>query len=505
MAVIRADATAQIGTGHVMRCIALAQAWQDRGGDVTFLSHCESDGLRQRILEEGFKFIPIENAYPHPSDLEKIFSVLSDEKNNAGWLVLDGYHFDTAFQKAIRDKGIRLLVIDDMNHLPHYHADILLNQNIHATDLKYSCDEDTILLMGCKYVMLRREFLKYREWKRIVPEKAAKILVTMGGSDPDNVTLKVIQALNFMNDADLEVKFVVGPVNPNLESIRKELSKSNFAYTILSNVKNMPELMAWADVAISAAGSTSWELLFMGVPSVIITIADNQKGIGESLSEKVGTIHIGWFEQLNSKILEKNFRTIVNNIKQRQSFLYRSERLIDGESFDRIFEIFSYKKLSKFDFNNKIRYVVIEDAFQIWQISNDPGVRLNSFNPSFIHWDDHINWFKNKINSDHTVFWVLEIGGVIGAQVRFDKISSEIAEIHFSVLPSFRGKNIASEIINNKFIKSCNKLDVSSVKGVVFEENAASEKVFEKSFFSKVGNEIIKGRKCNIYKRSLVL
>ena len=114
-------------------------------------------------------------------------------------------------EKAIRKNDYRLIVIDDMAHLDHYHADILLNQNIHASSLRYSCERDTVKLLGCEYVLLRMEFLKYKDWKRDIPYKAKNILVTMGGGDPDNVTLKVIRALNSLYDWDLEVIIVAGP------------------------------------------------------------------------------------------------------------------------------------------------------------------------------------------------------------------------------------------------------------------------------------------------------
>ncbi|HBE44959.1 MAG TPA: hypothetical protein DDW17_05780 [Deltaproteobacteria bacterium] len=119
-----------------------------------------------------------------------------------------------------------------MNHLPHYHADILLNQNIYAPELNYSCDEDTILLLGSRYVLLRKEFLKYKDFKRTIPKKAKNILVTLGGADPDNVTLKVIKALNLMGDPDIEVKVVVGPANPHIKSLHKALlhSPSSFCF-----------------------------------------------------------------------------------------------------------------------------------------------------------------------------------------------------------------------------------------------------------------------------------
>jgi spore coat polysaccharide biosynthesis predicted glycosyltransferase SpsG len=129
---IRADATTEIGTGHIMRCIALAQAWQAHGGEVTFLSHCQSTALRERIIEEGFSFISIDHPHPHPDDLSQTINYVQHLSPfpfplSHAWLVLDGYHFTPDYQKAIRDAGIHLLVIDDMNHLPHYHADILLN------------------------------------------------------------------------------------------------------------------------------------------------------------------------------------------------------------------------------------------------------------------------------------------------------------------------------------------------------------------------------------------
>ena len=186
---IRADADSKIGTGHIMRCIALAQAWQDNGGEVTFISHCESDALRERIVKEGFQFIPVENTTPHADDLFRTLCYLKHNSSltihhSPAWFVLDGYHFTPEYQKAIRNAGIHLLVIDDMNHLPHYHTDILLNQNIHALELNYNCDGDTTLFLGTSYVLLRREFLKYRDVKRKIPERAKNILVTLGGADP---------------------------------------------------------------------------------------------------------------------------------------------------------------------------------------------------------------------------------------------------------------------------------------------------------------------------------
>ena len=341
--IIRADATTRIGTGHIMRCIALAQAWQEQGGGITFLSHCDSEALHQRIIDEGFDFIPIEKPCPDPNDLSftlDMLSAISHQPSAASpWLALDGYHFTSDYQKAIRERGYRLLVIDDMAHLDHYHADILLNQNIHVSSLHYSCDRDTVKLLGCEYVLLRREFLKYKKWKRKIPDKANKILITMGGSDSDNVTLKVVKALNSLSDSDLEVKIVIGSANPHISSLEKELRHSTFTFHLLPGTSNMPELMAWADIAVSAGGSTCWELCFMRVASIIITVAENQKGVGEYLEKYGAGIHLGWFEDVTVESLSELCSTVFRHLETRIRLYENTKRLIYGRGTEDIVKL----------------------------------------------------------------------------------------------------------------------------------------------------------------------
>ena len=340
--IIRADATTRIGTGHIMRCIALAQAWQDQGGDVTFLSHCDSEALHQRIIDEGFEFIPIEKPHPDPSDLNQTLKYLEGSAlcflrsaprsmPHALWLVLDGYHFTPDYQKAIRENGYRLLVIDDMAHLDHYQADILLNQNIHASNLHYSCDRDTVKLLGCEYVLLRREFLKYKGWEREIPDKATKILVTLGGADPDNVTLKVIEALNMLNTPDIEVKIVVGPSNPHKELLKNTMLHASCTMLCVENASNMPELMAWSDMAVTAAGSTCWELTFMSVPSITVVTSGNQQDVAKGL-EKAGIFKtVGWGKEMNKVVLATELATLVQDKSLREKKSRLGRQLINGK------------------------------------------------------------------------------------------------------------------------------------------------------------------------------
>jgi len=333
--VIRADATTQIGSGHIMRCLALAQAWQEKGGSVSFISYCDSESLRKRIRAEGFNLIPIENPHPDPSDLEQTLQVfkrhaLCAVRSGPTWLVLDGYHFTPDYQKAIRDAGIRLLVIDDMNHLPHYHADIILNQNIHAPDLHYQCHEDTTLLLSTRYVLLRREFLKFRDFKRDFPDRTKKILVTMGGGDPDNVTLKVIEAIKQLNEPELEVQVVIGPSNPHAQELKNAMRHAPCSMLPVQNATNMPELMAWADVAISAGGSTCWEYLFMQLPASLITLAENQEPLAEKLHQMGLVLSMGRYETLSLAALKETIYRLIHDQALRAELIRSSRRTIDG-------------------------------------------------------------------------------------------------------------------------------------------------------------------------------
>lgn len=334
---VRADADGKIGVGHIMRCIALAQAWKDQGREVTFISHCESEALKEKIQREGFRFITLKDVHPNSSDLANTLSILANKSyDQKKWLVLDGYHFTPGYQKAIRDAGVHLLVIDDMDHLPNYHADILLNQNINAPDLKYKCDADTTLLLGTRYVLLRREFLEYRNFNRQIPERAKNILVTLGGGDPDNVTLKVVEALKLLDEPDIMVRIIVGPTNPHRETLRKAIAHTHFEAEILINPNDMPELMAWADLAIAGGGGTSLERCFMSLPSLVITIAENQIEATRALRARGGIIYVGWHKDFTEENLQSIVKSVLINNEQIKNISLMAKSVTDGSGVNRI-------------------------------------------------------------------------------------------------------------------------------------------------------------------------
>ncbi|MBE9138810.1 UDP-2,4-diacetamido-2,4,6-trideoxy-beta-L-altropyranose hydrolase [Nodosilinea sp. LEGE 07088] len=273
---IRADASTQIGTGHVMRCLALAQACLAEGGQTHFLMGREGANLAQRILNEGAQVSYSSAQGGSEADAQQAIALAKTLQTD--WVVVDGYHFGAEYQKWLKDVGLKVIAFDDYGHASHYWADVVLNQNITAEEGLYSSREPyTKLLLGTRYVLLRKEFWPWRNWQRQIPPVASKVLVTLGGSDPDNVTLTVMQALQKSEIQGLEAAVVVGGSNPHYGELAQTVEGWEGSITLRQNVTNMPELMAWADVAITAGGSTCWETAFMGLPSLVIVIAANQR------------------------------------------------------------------------------------------------------------------------------------------------------------------------------------------------------------------------------------
>jgi UDP-2,4-diacetamido-2,4,6-trideoxy-beta-L-altropyranose hydrolase len=286
---LRADASTTMGTGHVMRCLALAQTWQDAGGQAVFVTAGVSPALQERLLSEG---IAVELESVEPGSLADARRTVEVARQLASsWVVLDGYHFSSEFQRQIKDAGLRLLVIDDYGHAGHYWADLVLNQNLTAQEGQYERRElYTRLLLGTRYALLRREFQSYRGWRRQTPAVARRVLVTLGGSDPDNATLTVVRTLGRLRLEGLEVVVVLGGANPHREAVAAAAKESPATMEVRCNVTTMAELMAWADVAIAAGGSTTWERALLGLPSLVFVLAENQREIAEAC----GSAGLGW-------------------------------------------------------------------------------------------------------------------------------------------------------------------------------------------------------------------
>lgn len=332
---IRADAGPSMGTGHVMRCLALAQAWQDAGETAEFLMASEAPAIAARLRAEGMQVTPMTEAAGSAPDATHTAS--RARQTGASWVVVDGYHFDAAYQESLKQAGLKVLWVDDYGHAPPYCADLVLNQNLHAEESLYAQrDAGVGLLLGPQYALLRREFGEWREWHRLAPERAGKVLVTLGGGDPVDATSKVLAALGEESCKGLESKVLSGPANPRLARLQAEARQASGKLEIFTATTDMPALMAWADVAVAAAGSTSWELAYMGLPALLVVVAEHQRCNAERLAAARVAVNLGWHGQIQPSAIAQALQALLAAREQRMAMAEAGRRVVDGRGAERV-------------------------------------------------------------------------------------------------------------------------------------------------------------------------
>ncbi len=329
--VIRVDAAADIGFGHVMRCIALGQAWRDGNGTVAVWARPLPGPILQRLDAEGFDVKLLSGPFDPQQDALFFVQQLVDDPPAA--VVADGYHFSTEWQAIVRRAGIRLLVIDDHAHLDRYVADIVLNQNPQAgAHLYREKNFSGRLLAGCQYALLRQEFLNRRGRTSADPKPDARcqLLVTLGGYDPGGVTQRVVEALELLAP-DRVIATIVSPI-AGIEVSRPEITLVPFA-------SDMAELMARCDLAICAGGSTNWEMSLFGLPRLVLVLADNQQRIAGELHRIGCCRNLGWYTELTAPQIARAIQELIDDEPGRQLMATANRGLVDGGGARRVCEV----------------------------------------------------------------------------------------------------------------------------------------------------------------------
>ncbi|MDO7788277.1 UDP-2,4-diacetamido-2,4,6-trideoxy-beta-L-altropyranose hydrolase [Desulforamulus aquiferis] len=332
---LRADASGQIGIGHVMRSLALAQAWQDMGGEAAFLCLALPSKLKGLLNEEKIKTTIKDNILIGSVDDARLTAELARELGIT-WVIADGYDYNSHYQGLIKEWGLKLLIVDDFGHANYYPADIILNPGLDTNKGLYSNRETyTRLLLGPKYITLRREFIKLQRTQQEIAQEAKKILVTMGGADPGQVTLKAVEGLIDLG-MDLQIKVVIGPAYTSTDKLMALAANGNVL--ILQDVKYMSSLFQWADLGLTAGGCTVAEMAYMGLPSIIIQTAENQYA-SQLYENKYGAaIFAGDAQTITKDHICCCVKTLCNDYPRRLEMSNNACKLVDGKGSYRIFE-----------------------------------------------------------------------------------------------------------------------------------------------------------------------
>ena len=471
--IIRADASVSIGTGHVMRCLALAQAWQEVGGGVVFVMAESTPAIEGRILSEGMDVVRLKRSAT--AQEARDLSAVAGERR-AAWIVVDGYQFDSEYQRSLKNAGLKVLFVDDLGQCEHYFADIVLNQNAHATGEMYTNrDPGTRLLLGAGYAMLRSEFGPWREWRRSIASPARSVLVTMGGSDPDNFALRVIDAMRHVKVAGLEVVVVAGGSCPHFDVLEQSAKQSPVRVRLLRDVTNMPELMVRADVAVSAAGTTCAELCLLGLPALLVDVAENQRPVAEDLNRRQVAIHLGSSKDVTATELARQLQLLLLSTELRVSLSRHAREFVDGDGVKRVMTAVRGGNL-------RLRRAQEQDCRWFWELANDPEVRAASFTGDPISWEQHMRWFNSNVRNPNVILYLavdqqddqpeLRVG-----HVRYE-IDSREAVVSISLASQFRGKGYGKRVLAMATDALFRTTEVFQVDAHVKADNAASMRLF---------------------------
>ena len=326
----RVDASPDIGIGHLMRCLALSEELLRRGHECFFLLKVVHPEVLERIKKFGCTSYLLPRTASLQQDLDSVIEYVFHQ--SIDWVVTDHYMIDASYVKEVKHQGFHVLSIDD-NARIHYYSDIVVNQNIGAEKLAFSAEPYTALLLGPSYVMLRDELLRRGEKKHSL--SARNLLITLGGTDPDNFLLSVLQSLEDVAK-DIDISAVIGPFNPHGAALQAFQKTTTMRLRLVQSPPNMAELYLQADLAISAAGSSCYELAYFGIPNLMISVAANQLSIAHEMDKQRIGIYLGEKHDLQQESLKDKVNEFLRNQSLRDHLSENGQKLVDGKGKERI-------------------------------------------------------------------------------------------------------------------------------------------------------------------------
>lgn len=330
--IIRVDASVTMGSGHVMRCLTLADSLRTENVTVLFISRQLPGNMNDYIESKGYKVhkLPynpkllgdkidnrtIWSGECWQKDMQQTLEILKNisKKKEVKWLIIDHYGLDAQWEQAMRKYVHNIMVIDDLADRKH-DCNLLLDQNLYLNmQVRYNdlipkhCES----LLGPEYALLRQEFYEARQKAKVRDGNVKSVLVFFGGSDSTNETIKALRALSLVNKKDITIDVVVGKINPHKEEVKQYCNKfSNINFHC--QVNNMAELMVNADLAIGAGGSATWERCYLGLPTLIITVAKNQVEIAKVAALNSLCKYVGNFDSIDNQAFIDTLIKLINS------------------------------------------------------------------------------------------------------------------------------------------------------------------------------------------------
>lgn len=543
---ICADASRQIGSGHLMRCLSLARALRQIGAEVRFYyaawpGHADTwlnaQGFHGELLDFAVdNFLADEDA----KDSANVWSPLwqqqyghacvkawqpwlqslntqatSSVHRTIDWCIYDNYGLAADFVKVIKPSCRQLMAIDDLANREHP-VDLLLDQNaVFGMQTRYQTmlPADCTQLLGPQYALLRPEF--YSSSMPITAQTSSarsyqqvnRILVSIGGSDTVGLTERLCKLLFAQQVfADISLDVVVGSAYEKITELT-ELIAARANSRLFVQTNEMASLMRQADLAIGAGGSSQWERALTHLPSLVVAVADNQQPGCEYLQHLGAIQYLGRVEQVSDELLLNAITEIIENKDLRQALAERAYALMAiaqndaSPSATQVLYSGAEKVARKMSFLSTLATLALRqaetaDAELLFTWANDPYVRAMAFSKAPIAWATHLAWFEQKRQDASTDIWICEQFGQAVGQCRLNAITPLIGEIHLNLNPACRGLGLAAAMIAKASQASIARHQWQEIHAVVKLSNHASLRAFIRAGFQPTRQEQCYGEEC---------
>lgn len=457
----RVDASSQIGTGHAMRCYALAEALLEEGHEVQLAASALTDGIAARFRDLGVGVQAIIGAAGSPDDCGQTADVAA----SSAWTVLDGYDFSGAYRSTL-SRASRLLWIDDQGSAKPTNADLVLNQNLYAAESLYPTTPRCRLLLGPAFALLRREF-RLPPRRRNQTDGRPRVLITLGGADPRGYTAAAVRAARAL-DPDVDITAVIGAAH---DADHAEVEARQLSAKVVRDARNMAELEAGADLVVAGCGTAVLELLRVQVPFVGVVVADNQARVGQALQEIGGMPTVDARETLDEDRLRDAMQVALRAGSTAPGRHPRPVANVDGWGASRVASALVQRTI-------ELRSATADDALWLFELANDPAVRRASFHQDPIDWATHVGWLRHSLADATTRVWVAEANGTPMGTVRFTAANGA-AVTSVSIVAAERRRGIGSWLIaeaSERYLLETPSVD--QIVAWVRPDNPASTKAF---------------------------
>lgn len=483
--VFRTDASTAIGSGHVMRCLVLADALAARGVATLFVCRAHPGHLAATITARGHAvtLLPVEaeatppaGAPPHAhwlgadaaTDAAATRAAIA-AAGGADLLVVDHYGLDATFERALRPVVARILVIDDLDDRDH-DCDLLLDQNFGAEigdRHRGRVPATAKLLLGARHALLAPAFSAARRRR---DGSLRRLLVFFGGVDAGDATTTALRAIERAALPGLAVEAVVGGGNPHAAALAAFAAERPWI-RLLPPQPTLAPAMAAADLAIGAGGVTAIERAAAGLPALLLAIADNQIGPARGLARAGGALYLGVPDATTEAAIADALRLLAGAPDLLAHLAETAEALCDGRGLERVVRRLLAPTI-------RLRPAAQEDAERLWAWRNHPATRRHSGDPSEIPLEGHLAWFAATLKRADRALWIGSDGGRDVGVLRYD-FDGDRAVVSVYLDPSRHGEGLGCPLLEAGTRRvAAERPEIRRIEAVIREGNAASRAVF---------------------------